>query len=435
MLHGERVRTVKRFAGFMSTYWTRGEPGRPTPQSAMVLMFRWWLVAFALKIIGASWDVAWHFLWLRDDFAPPHVINTIGTGIAIVLVLVHSFTGYGADKRSLRIIQIGTAIFVIAGPIDVINHRINGLDITSWSPSHMLLYAGTGVMIAGVIRNWYYNFPREGRFSRQYTVGLTLLGAYMFENTFFPNCHQEYGILAIGSWFTGTPYASSELLEFAADQFGLPLGDDSTLHFALPIPAWVYPVWVVTLCVAVLVIMKLLVARRWTATIMVGGYVAYRALIWGPLYGSVFPPSSVPFWLLGVGVTVDLVFLLRVAPYPRAVIGAVTVTVAAYGSLMVQSVIERTPLGLAGISPEDMRATYEAGSALTTPPTDWWSIWWATPLAALCWLGMTYFVQRTAGLGTPRPPELLEPYAPEPIRGPDGFLKGFAEPEAPVRTG
>ena len=64
-----------------------------------------------------------------------HILNTVGTGIAIGLVLAHTFTGYGADRRSLRIMQVGTGIFVLAGPIDVINHRVNGLDLTAWSPS------------------------------------------------------------------------------------------------------------------------------------------------------------------------------------------------------------------------------------------------------------------------------------------------------------
>lgn len=417
---------MKRLAAFLSTYWTRGEPGRPTPQSATVLMMRWWLAAFAFKLVGSSWDVAWHFHWLRDDFAPPHIINTVGTGIAIVLVMVHTFTGYGADKRSLRIMQTGTIIFVIAGPIDVINHRVNGLDITAWSPSHMLLYLGTAVMLAGVIRNWYLVYPRTGRYRWQFTAGLTALGAFMVENVFFPNYHQEYGITAISSWFTGKPYASDELLDFAAKQFKLPRGDVSTLHFALPIDPWVYPVWTVTLVVAVLVMMRIMISYRWAATIIMTSFVVFRMLIWPPLAYTVFPPSSVPFWLVGVGVATDLVFLARVRPAVRAVLGGVIVTAAAYGSLLAQTVAERTPVRLGFMSIEEMRATWEAGSALSTPPVDWVSIWWATPLAVACWLGVTRFADRSVGLDTPRPPVLTFQYGPEPLRDENGLLAGFA---------
>src|ERR1700712_3653687 len=173
---------MQRLAGFMRTYWTRGEPGRETPRSLAVFMQRMWIIALGFKLLGSSWDVSWHFKWLRDDFAPPHLLNTVGTGIAIGLVLAHSFTGYGVEVLSLQIMQWGTGIFVVAGPNDVINHRVNGLDLTAWSPSHLLLYGGTAIMIAGVIRNWYHSFPTDGRFTRQSRWGMLALWALMFEN-------------------------------------------------------------------------------------------------------------------------------------------------------------------------------------------------------------------------------------------------------------
>jgi hypothetical protein len=419
--------TMTHLAGFLRTYWTRGNPGRATPQSATVLMLRWWLVAFVFKLLGSSWDVSWHFKWLRDDFAPPHLLNTVGTGIAIVLVLVHTFTGYGADKRSLRIMQTGTIIFVIAGPIDIINHRVNGLDITSWSPSHMLLYTGTAIMLAGVLRNWYISYPREGRFAWQYTAGLTALGALLFENVFFPNYQQEYGILSVGAWFRGEPYAEDTLLSFAASQIGRPVDDVAVQSFALPIPAWVYPVWTIALCVAVLVFLRILVGRAWTATVAVGLYVAYRMLIWPVLAYTIFPPSSVPFWLIGVGLAVDLVFAIPAHPYVRAVVGGIVVTAAGYGSLLLQTVAERTPIALSTLTIEGMRETYDAGSALTAPPVDWGSAWWAGLLLMGTWAGVTLFAQRTVGLTTPRPLPLGVRFAPEPARDENGVLAGFAE--------
>ena len=57
------------------------------------------------------------------------------------------------------------ATFLAAAPLDVINHRVNGLDLTAWSPTHMLLYIGTGVMqaaeIAERVTNVFYGLgPR-----------------------------------------------------------------------------------------------------------------------------------------------------------------------------------------------------------------------------------------------------------------------------------
>jgi hypothetical protein len=151
-------------------------------------------------------------------------------------------------------------------------------------------------------------------------------------------------------------------------------------------------------------------------------------LIWPVLAYTIFPPSSVPFWLLGVGLAVDAAFLLPMRPYLRAVVGAVVVTAAGYGALLLQTVAERTPVALSTLSIEEMRDTYDAGSALTAPPVDWGSAWWACLLLIGVWAGVVLFASRTVGLTTPRPVPLGVSYAPEPNRDENGVLAGFAEP-------
>ena len=335
---------MQRLSGFMRTYWSRGPAGRPTPRSLNVFMQRMWLLALFFKLLGSSWDVSWHFKWLRDDLAPPHLINTVGTGIAIGLVLAHSFTGYGVEKRSLRLMQLGTGIFVIAGPIDIINHRVNGLDLTSWSPSHLLLYIGTAIMIAGVIRNWYRTYPRDGRLGWQWTAGLVALWAFMFEDVFFPQLQQEYGILEVASWFSGNPYGEQTLLDFAANQIGRPVDDIAIMHFAMPIPTWVYPVFGIAVCVPLLVFARMMTGFRWTATCAVGGYLAYRLITWPLLVVGTFPPSSPPLWLLPVAIAVDVLFLVKINGYLRAVLGAVVVTGVGFGALALHALALGTPL-------------------------------------------------------------------------------------------
>lgn len=425
---------MQRLAGFMRTYWSRGEPGRATPRSLAVFMQRMWIAALTFKLLGSSWDVSWHFKWLRDDLAGAHIINTVGTGIAIGLVLSHTFTGYGADRRSLRIMQVGTGIFVLAGPIDVINHRINGLDLTAWSPSHLLLYFGTAIMIAGVIRNWYHSYPSDGRFRRQWTAGLIVLWAFMFENMFFPTGQQEYGILEIASWFRGQPYAEPELLTFAAGQIGRPVDDVAIETFALPIPAWVYPVWTISVCVAVLVFARLMVGWRWTATTVIALYVAYRCLIWPLLTFTIFPPSTIPFWLLPVGLAVDLAFLARLPVVVRVLVGAAGVTAVGYGSLALQAVALNTPLGLGAMSIAEMRAAFEAGENLWTPPVAWASWWVALLGLAAAWALVTVWVNRSIGLVTPRPPALAAAWEVEPLRDARRRLDGWPEGAAGTRA-
>ena len=397
-------------------------------------MLRWWVAALAFKLLGSSWDVSWHFKWLRDDMAPPHLLNTVGTGIAIALVLTHSFTGYGVDKTSLRIMQWGTGVFVIAAPIDVINHRINGLDLTAWSPSHGMLYTGTAIMIAGIIRAWYLRYPRQANFRWQWTAGLTALFFFFFENAHFAQLQQEYGIREMASWFRGTPYAEPSLLSFAANQLGRPVDDISLQGFALPIPSWVYPIWAMVACVPILLVARYVVGRWWAATVITTAYVLYRSIIWPLLVVGTFPPSVIPFWMIGIGIAVDAVFLLKLNPYVRAVAGGLLVTAAGYGALWLQYVISGTPTDLGSMGVQEMRASYEAGHSLAMPPVDFGSIWWALPGAVVSWLIATYLVRRWVGFDTPRPPALAVTFIPEPERGPSGRLLGVPlGPQQPRR--
>ena len=165
-------------------------------------------------MLGSSWDVSWHFRWLRDDLAPPHLLNSAGTAVVIGLVVFHSYTGYGVDRRALRLMQWGIGMFLIAVPIDILNHRINGLDITSWSPSHGLLYLGTAIMLAGAIRGWWL-YAAPGRIRDLVSLGLWL---FFVENVLFPNQHQEYGVLSLRDYLDGHTTAEPQLLDFAAAQ-------------------------------------------------------------------------------------------------------------------------------------------------------------------------------------------------------------------------
>ncbi|MDP4508708.1 hypothetical protein [Nonomuraea turcica] len=326
--------SFKKAAEWALPYWTRGQAGRETPQDLFRVLYFGWLAAFTLKVLGSAWDVSWHFKWLRDDLAPPHLLNSAGTALALALTIVHGYTGYGVDKVALRTIQWGTGIFLVAVPLDLINHRVNGLDITSWSPSHIMLYLGTFFMIAGVIRGWFMGAPP----GRERTVVLGAFFAFFLENVHFPEQHQEYGILSIGAWDNKAVYAEPILLQFAADQMGRPVDRTMMTGFALPVPDFLYPVFAVVAGLSVLVVARLLIGRFGAATLVAVGYVGFRTLIWPLLTFTGFPPSAVPFFLVVAGLLVDLAFLVRV-PVARAVLGTAGATAAAYGALAAQSAI------------------------------------------------------------------------------------------------
>jgi hypothetical protein len=320
--------------------------------------YRVWLVALLLKALGSGWDVAWHFKWLRDDFAPPHNVNLVGDGIAIVLVILHWYTRFAVDRTALRLMIGGATLFVASAPIDVINHRINGLDITSWSVTHFGLYTGTAILIAGVIRGW--RLHSTGLPGRGFLLGALWL--FFLENVFFPNEQQEYGTLAIKAYNSGHPTAEPILLDLARSQAKVAqLTPEIFRHFALPIPNWVYPLWISTAIVLTLVVARRSIGWRWTATALAAGYVGWRCVLWPLLVAVKFPPSIVPFALLLVGLAVDLV-LRRELPWPvEAVVGAVVVTTAAYVGLFVQ------------------------GSLITAPPVSYWSAPASALIIAVLW--------------------------------------------------
>lgn len=326
--------SFKKAEAWALPYWTRGQAGRETPQDLFRVLYLGWLVALTLKLLGSAWDVSWHFKWLRDDLAPPHLLNSAGTALVVVLTVVHGYTGYGVDKAALRLIQWGTGIFLVAVPLDLINHRVNGLDITSWSPSHLMLYVGTFFMIMGVIRGWFMGAPP----GRERTVVLGAFFAFFLENVHFPEQHQEYGILSLGAWDNHATYAEPILLRFAADQMGRPVDRVMMTGFTLPVPDYLYPVYAVVAGLSVLVVARLMIGRFGAATLVAGAYVGFRTVIWPLLTFTGFPPSAVPYFLVAAGLLVDLAFLVRV-PAVRAVVGAVGVTAGAYGVLVVQSAV------------------------------------------------------------------------------------------------
>ncbi|MFC7243286.1 hypothetical protein ACFQO7_12435 [Catellatospora aurea] len=283
----------------------RSGPDAGQGPAVVAAVYRLWLVAFALKMLGSTWDMSWHFKWLRDDAAPPHLLNTAGTVVVVALVLFQAYHNVGVDKIAKRLMVGGTATFLIAIPIDILNHRINGLDITAWSPSHALLYIGTAFMLLGVARGYWISTPP----SRTRTVVSAFIWGFFLENVLFPSQHQEYGVLSLESWKAGAPTAEPILLQFAADQIGRPVDEIAVTGFALPVDSWVYPVWITGAALLTLVAARALVGARFTATAIAGSYVAYRLVVWGLLAGTGFPKSIPPLLLLAGAIAIDIVFL------------------------------------------------------------------------------------------------------------------------------
>ena len=342
-MHDDRVTTgfTGRFAEFMRTYWSRGEPGRPgMPQRTVAMLYSLWVAAFVLKLLGSSADISWHFKILFDSFSVPHDINLAGLALGIAGVIFHTYTGYGMDRVSLRLCQWGVAVFAIAAPLDAINHSINGLDITTWAPAHFLLYTGTAIWAVGVGRGALYALE-PGRFRGFVTSAFAF---FFFENAMFPNGQQEYGIIEIQNWLAGTPEGSPALLSFAAQQFHHPVDTYTVEHFALPIPDWFYPGYGILAGALTLIVANQVLRTRWAATRITFCYVAYRAVMWQLLASLGLTKSSVPFWLVALGLGVDLALLLG-NRWLRISAGSALITLLGYGALAGQSTWQAPPIG------------------------------------------------------------------------------------------
>ena len=333
-----------------AAYMTPGRPGRPTSPTELRWIYTAWLAAFSLKMLGSSWDVSWHFKWLRDDLAPPHLLNTVGTAAVVALVIFHGYSGYGVDRRALRLMQAGIGTFLVAVPVDIVNHAVNGLDITSWSLSHAALYLGTAIMLAGALRGWWL-YAAPGR-----TRDLVSLGLWLFfvENVVFPNQHQEYGVLSMEAYDAGRTTAEPSLLDFAAAQ-----GQTPTM-FMLPVPSWVHPAWLVCAGLLSLVVARKVVGLRWTATVLAVVYLGYRALVLLGLVATGFPPSVLPVVLVVGAVLVDVAVARGIPGH----LAAVVVTSAVYATAV--------PMEWLGL----------------LPPWDWWSVLPVALLFSALWGGV-----------------------------------------------
>ena len=129
-------------------------------------------VLLAGKLLGAwglTWDIQWHLLIGRDTFwIPPHLMMYSGvTAGFLVAVLVLALdtrdrrrgvrrrggvTMLGlTSTRGIHLAAWGVALLLLAAPIDDLWHRLFGLDVTLWSPPHLLGLLGSAVNTIGTL--------------------------------------------------------------------------------------------------------------------------------------------------------------------------------------------------------------------------------------------------------------------------------------------
>lgn len=151
--------------------------GGHLPREGVLTRHPWLLAAFMIPgtaaYFGVQFDVAWHIDRGRDHFdIPPHLVMIAGMqlgGLAMtaMLLAIAAIAAKGgrvhlplARLREIPyspLLAIALACFVAPGVViglDEIWHRIFGLDVTAWSPTHLTaLYtaAFAGLAMAAVL--------------------------------------------------------------------------------------------------------------------------------------------------------------------------------------------------------------------------------------------------------------------------------------------
>jgi hypothetical protein len=155
------------------------------------------LVAKLVGAWGVGWDIRWHLIIGRDSFwIAPHVMTyasvVAASAIAFGVLLVETWRAREAvgatdgvaiaglrGTRGFHLTWWGMAIVILAAPIDDLWHRLFGLDVTLWSPPHLLGLAGFQVSNLGglLIALEVYELGWK-RWSALITSGVLLLGTF-----------------------------------------------------------------------------------------------------------------------------------------------------------------------------------------------------------------------------------------------------------------
>jgi len=272
-------------------------------QRLVHVVFVLWIGAFLIKHIGSSWDIAWHFRYPFGTFEPPHLVNIAGSALAAALIVWQTMTGKATERFSMYMIQGGFVLFLLSALLDVLNHYLFGLDVTVWSPTHVLTFGSTTVVLAGVIYG-ALRLSTPGRW--RLALGLALW-AFLLDDALFQLSQQEYGVIAITDYLSGRTSASPALLVLA--------GRDPVAFAEGGIPHWVYPLWLITTSTLGLVSAHRVLRWRWSATVVALLFLAYRVCAEVLLSTFDFPRSFIPVMLLGAAFLIDLAEQRRWSPF------------------------------------------------------------------------------------------------------------------------
>lgn len=167
----------------------------PVVETASLLVRRTvlWAVIGAkmLALWGLQWDIRWHLRIGRDSaWIPPHLM--MYSGVALIVLLCFGMLAWDTWRHrggmavmgfvstpGFHLAAWGIALTVLAAPIDDLWHRIFGIDVTLWSPPHLLGLSGSFINTAACLLIAREVYPRRsptGRAALIVSAALLLVG-------------------------------------------------------------------------------------------------------------------------------------------------------------------------------------------------------------------------------------------------------------------
>jgi hypothetical protein len=179
---------------------------------------------------GLGWDIRWHLLIGRDSFwIAPHVLTYASVALAGIasfgVVAVETWAARAAPlpgairvwglvgTRGFHLAWLGIAVMLVAAPIDDLWHRLFGIDVTLWSPPHLLGLLGAQVNTLACLAIAREAWPAGDRAR----ILATLLGTTFLFGTFAISADPSWRIAFLhgGLFFFTWPVLGAALFAFS----------------------------------------------------------------------------------------------------------------------------------------------------------------------------------------------------------------------------
>jgi len=226
--------------------------------------------AMAFVGFGAYWDVSWHSESFRETiFTPSHLSIVLGIVLAQIAAIgllrrekKGSWIEHIKQNKSAKIALFILLIPLIGGPLDEIWHTQFGVDASLWAPPHIIITFGFVTMGLLLVT---MNVEQETAMVKLFRI--LILGGILFTAMVFLTEHE----FPFPSW-----HASSRR------------------------PFFVYPGFLAIFTLVVSLMAKRVLDFRFSATLAVATFLAYRVLVY-PFLAAIGMEITPEFPLVLVG--------------------------------------------------------------------------------------------------------------------------------------